>query len=431
MRPTTSPTLAAFQNGIRFRQEAQKWSCEKQNEWILAQLRHTVRYAYEQTDFYRKSLDGVGFDPYSDFGFNEFSELPVLSREDISLAGPKLLAGSVPAKLIQRDSTGGSTGEPTKLWLGPKERGWRDSGMEHFFERLGVPEGTRVALLWGHHLDPQARDSLRDRYQAFVSNVRWFDCLRLSPDVLESYHRELERLRPACIIGYGSALAQLAEHVLSKGYKPSYPTRCLITGAEKLWIRHRQLIEAAFGHPVHERYGARDAGCLGVQINPERDLDYTIDWANTLVEPEFPKAEAPILITKLHADAMPMLRYRIGDIGRFPPESKPGHPTFSLLDVLGRVADRISLPTGGWVSGLEIPHLLKDYPVKEFLFLQRPDYSVELQLVPQNGLNERTLRSIRDLLVANLPGLIIEIKVTQSVARTKSNKWRPVVSEVV
>jgi hypothetical protein len=46
--------------------------------------------------------------------------------------------------------------------------------MEHFFQTLGVPEGSRTALLWGHHLDPKGYGSFRDRYQAFVSNVRWF-----------------------------------------------------------------------------------------------------------------------------------------------------------------------------------------------------------------------------------------------------------------
>ena len=206
---------------------------------------------------------------------------------------------------------------PTELWLGPNERGWRDSGMEHFFERLGMPEGSRTALLWGHHLDPKATDSLRDRYHAFVANTRWFDSMRLGPETLDEYHQELERFRPASIIAYASALGYLAEHVLSRNYKPNYPTRCCVTGGEKLWSRHRRsLIEEAFGRPVYERYGSRDAGCLGVQLEPG-SLEYTIDWSYTFVEPELPEPESPILVTKLHADGMPMIRYRIGDMGHF------------------------------------------------------------------------------------------------------------------
>jgi phenylacetate-CoA ligase len=429
-RPSTRPTQQAFHEGIRFRREAAKWDHEKRSRWILDRLRSVVRRAYEETVFYKELFDGLHFNPYADFDFHDFNKLPVLTREHIHEAGPKLLASSVSADQMRSDSTGGSTGIPVKLWLGPKERGWRDSGMERFFEMLGVPEGSRAALLWGHHLDPKATDSFRDRYHAFVSNIKWFDSLRLSPQTLDEYHHELERLRPACIIAYASALGHLAEHILERNYKPSYPTRCSITGGEKLWSRHRLLIEEAFGRPVHERYGSRDAGCVGVQLEPANNLDYTVDWAHVLVEPELAQAESPILITKLNADAMPMIRYRIGDLGRFLPDSKPGHPTFVLPDVMGRELDRISLPGGRWVAGLEVPHLLKDYPVREFLFLQREDHSVELQIVPQADFDDSSLRRIRELLTANLPGLQIEIKLRESVVRTKSNKWRPVISEV-
>ena len=429
-RATTRPTQQAFNEGLRFRRESAGWEHQQQTEWILERLRSTVRTAYEETVFYRERFDRHGFDPYADFDFAAFAGLPVLTRAEIHEAGRKLIASSVSLDQLRKDSTGGSTGAPTEIWLGPNERGWRDSGMERFFEILGVPEGSRTALFWGHHLDPKATDSLRDRYQAFVSNVRWFDCFRLSPEVLDEYHHELERFQPACIIAYASALGHLAEHLLTRNYKPGYPTRCLITGGEKLWSRHRELIQEAFGLTVHERYGSRDAGCVGVQLSPGKSLDFTIDWANTLVEPELPEAESPILITKLQADGMPMIRYRIDDIGRFPAGSKPGHPTFSLPEVMGRVIDGISLPDGGWIHGIEFPHLFKDYPVREFLLLQRQDYSVELQIVPQRDFDEKSLRGIEETLRLNLRGLPIQIQLKEAVARTKSNKWRFVVSEV-
>ena len=429
-RAATRPTQEAFDEGIRFRREAAAWNNDQKTRWILDRLRGAIRRAYEETVFYRELMDQNHFDPYADFGFDEFGQFPVLTRELVQEAGAKLLASSVPPDQIRKDSTGGSTGVPTQVWFGPNERGWRDSGMEHFFEILGVPAGSRTALLWGHHLDPQAADTLRERYQAFVANTRWFDSMRLSAATLDEYHQELERFRPACIIAYASALGHLAEHLLARNYKPSYPTRCLVTGGEKLWSRHRSLIEEAFGKPVHERYGARDAGCLGVQLNPTDTLEYTLDWAAVLVEPETLEADSPLLVTKLQADAMPMLRYRIGDIGHFPTGHKPGHPTFVLPDVMGRVVDRISLPDGRWLHGIGVPHLLKDYPVREFLFFQRADHSVQLQIVPQVDFDQSSLRRIQETLTANLPGLDIQIELKDAVMRTKSNKWRPVISEV-
>ncbi|HEU4435683.1 MAG TPA: hypothetical protein VFR51_20020, partial [Pyrinomonadaceae bacterium] len=416
--------------GLRFRRETAGWTNQRRLDWIQERLRTIVRQAYEETTFYRELYDRNDIDVYSEFTFDDFATFPILNRADVREAGSQLLSSSVPPDQRRKDSTGGSTGVPTEIWLGPNERGWRDSGMEHFFEKLGVPEGSRTALFWGHHLDPKATDSLRDRYQAFVTNVRWFDCFRLSPEILDEYHHELERFRPAAIIAYASALGRLAEHILEKGYKPNYPTRCLITGGEKLWSRHRELIGEAFGVSVHERYGSRDAGCLGVQLNPGETLDFTIDWPYTLVEPELPQPESPILITKLQADAMPMIRYRIDDVGRFGPGSKPGRPALALPEVIGRALDGISLPDGGWIHGIEFPHMFKDYPVREFMLVQRPDYSVELQIVPQREFDEKSLSGIEKTLKLNLRGLPIKIELKEAVVRTKSNKWRPVVSEV-
>ena len=429
-RPATRPTQQAFNEGLRFRGEAAAWSNDQRLSWIEERLRTIVREAYEDTVFYRELYDRNNIDVYADFTFDDFSRFPILSRDDVHESGAKLLASSVPSTQRRKDSTGGSTGAPTEIWLGPNERGWRDSGMERFFDTLGVREGSRTALFWGHHLDPKSTESLRDRYQAFVTNVRWFDCFRLSPEILDEYHHELERFRPACIIAYASALGHLAEHILDRKYKPNYPTRCFITGGEKLWSRHRRLIGEAFSRPVHERYGSRDAGCIGVQLDPARTLDFTIDWANTLVEPESSQGESPILITKLQADAMPMIRYRIDDIGRFLPGSKPGHPTFVLPEVIGRALDGISLPDGGWIHGIEFPHMFKDYPVREFMLLQRRDYSVEVQIVPHGAFDEKSLRGIEETLKLNLRGLPIQIEMKESIARTKSNKWRPVISEV-
>ena len=430
IRPSTRPVLKAFSEGLKFRRQASEWHEEQKRSWILTQLRSTLRDAQKDTRFYKELFFKIGFDAQADFSFEDFARLPVLEREQIQEQALDLMSVSCDKKKARRDATGGSTGVPTEIWLGPTERGWSESGMEYFFERLNVPAGTRTALFWGHNLDPQAPTSLRDRYVGFVDNTRWFDCLRLSGDVLDDVHEQLQRWKPQLVIAYASALGHLAERVLEKNHKPNYPTRCFITGGEKLWPRHRDLIERAFARPIHERYGGRDVSCVGIQLENERTTPFTVDWANVLTEPETSDPDSPLLVTKLHADAMPMIRYRVGDIARFPPTSRPGAPTFVLEEVLGRDVDRIWLPNGRWISGLQIPHLLKDFPIREFLFLQRADYSIELQIVPQDGFDESCLKIIRGTVTANLPDLDVKIILRERIIRTQANKWRPVISEV-
>ena len=297
-------------------------------------------------------------------------------------------------------------------------------------QQIGVPTGVSTAFFWGHNLDPVNRDSLRDRYHDFETNRRWFDCFRLSPEVFESYHWQLEQWKPACIVAYASALGHFANYILERGYKPDYPTRCFVTGAEKLLPAHRTAIMEAFRRPVHERYGSRDVGLMAFQYDPSHTLDFQTDWTNVLVEPETSEPLSPILITKLHADGMPMLRFRIGDVARFPVGSKAGHPALVLHEIAGRESARIWLPDGRWVMSVELPHLLKDYPVKEFMCVQRADYSVQLQIVPRNGFSEENKQKILDTMGVNLPGLELSVSIVDQIPRTAANKWQPVVSEV-
>jgi phenylacetate-CoA ligase len=430
LRPSTRPASRALAEGLNFRAKAARWNQDAKLAWILERLRFVVRRAAETTTYYQSLFEQVGFDPRSDFSFADFSRLPILGREDINRAASQLISSSVPFEKLKRDSTGGSTGKPTEVWLGPEERGWGAAGIEYFMRQINVPPGTRTAYLWGHHLDPLANSNLRERYRSFESNTLWLDCFRLSADTLEEYHQSFERWRPACIVAYANPLSSLAEHILERNYTPTYPTRCFVTGAEKLWPKQREAIHRAFGRPVHERYGSRDVGGIALQLEPERSLDFTVDWANVLLEPETKEEVSAILITKLHADGMPMLRYRIGDVGRFNTGCRPGHPTFVLTEIMGRTTDRIWLPSGSWISGLQLPHLMKDYPIREFMFLQRADYTIEIKVVPQPGFGASSRQRILSTIEANLPGLEIKLVEVESLPRTKANKLRPVVSEV-
>jgi phenylacetate-coenzyme A ligase PaaK-like adenylate-forming protein len=429
-RPATRPAMNAFLDGLRFREATVTWAENQKREWMLGRLRTIVRRAAQDTVYYRDLFNRIGFDPNASFTFDDFARLPVLDRDDVRRAGLDLVSSAVEPDRLKKDSTGGSSGKPTEVWLGAEERGWRDSSTEHFMRRIGLPAGTRTAYLWGHHLDPVAQESLRERYQTFESNAMWFDCFRLSPDRLEHYHQIFERRRPACIIAYAGALGNLAEHLLTRGHRPGYPSSALVTGAEKLLPSHRDAVAKAFNRPVHERYGGRDVGGLAFQLTPERTLDYTVDWANTLLEPETAEEDSSILVTKLHADGMPMLRYRVGDIGRFARGSRPGHPAFTLHEVLGRLLDRIWLPNGSWLHGIQLPHLMKDYPVREFMFHQRADYTVEVQVVPHDRFDDQARTRILETIAANLPGIDVSLSLVESIPRTRANKWRPVMTEV-
>ncbi len=420
-----------YEEGMNFRRASVNWSVEQKRDWILEKLRFSVRRAARETVYYRELFEKINFDAERDFNFDDFAKLPVLERENIHDAGDDLISSSIPKENLVKDATGGSTGTPTQIWLGAEEIGWKESGVDFALEKIGVPAGSRTAYFWGHHLDPQAGESLKEKFKSFAANERYFDCFRLSPEIFEKYHREFEKYAPDCIIAYASALGQFAEYLREKNIKPkNYPKKCFVTGAEKLYVNHRAAIEEVFGKPVHERYGGRDFGGAAIQVNPSENLFYEIDWAWSLVEPENDDENSSILVTKLHADGMPLIRYRVGDIAEFAANSKTGFPAFQLNKVIGRDLDRIWLDGEKWIHAIEIPHLLKDFSLREFVLIQSEDYSVELQVVPKNGFNAENAREIEKIITANLGNLPFNLKKVDEIQRTKANKWRPVISKV-
>ena len=182
------PVFQAYCEGLQFRRAARDWDAERRRDWILQALRRAARRAEAETGYYRELFRRVGFDARADFGFDDFARLPVLERADIFENKENLISNAVSRASLLKDATGGSTGEPTEIWLGAEERGWKESGIEFSFEKIGVRAGARTAYFWGHHLDPRSSDGWRERLRSVAANERYFDCFRLSPEVLLKYH---------------------------------------------------------------------------------------------------------------------------------------------------------------------------------------------------------------------------------------------------
>lgn len=431
VRPSTRDGERHYQEGMRFRKRTRAWSDEQRQEWTLRQLRQVVRQAAAETSFYRERFRGAGFDPAADFSYADFGRLPILERGDVADHSAEMLSSRVAADQRRKDGTGGSSGVPLTYWNGPEERGWRLSGMDDFMRRIGVAPGASTAFLWGHHIDQRERTQWRQRVRDAITNHRWYDCFRLSPELLLQYHEQLSRFRPSTLVAYASALDALASVLLEQGKVATYPTQRLVTGAEKLWPAQRERIEATFPVPVHERYGSREMGLIAAQYDPGVSLAMGVDWSNAFVEPENADADSAILVTKLHADAMPMIRYRVGDQGRFPSGSKPGHPTWLLEEVIGRQLDGLHLPDGRWVHGVGIPHMMKDLAVREFQIRQNADYTVDVLVVPNDDWTEAQGRHILRVLGGNLPGLTLRLEKVSEIPRAAANKWRPVITHAV
>lgn len=426
LRPATRDAWMSYRAAFDARDVHHRADATARRSFVLAELRQQVRYA-ALLPFWRERFERAGIAHDGEFSFADFARLPVLERGDIAAAGDALLHPAVPPALRRKMATGGSSGTPTVTWTGPVERGWGESAIEQFERLVGVTPSSRRALLWGHNLDPVTRESMRDRVEDWLENREWFDCFRLSDDRLRAYHARLQDFRPDVMVAYASALATLAEALDGTGQPaPRYPRIGFITGAEKLYPAQRELIERVFRRPVFERYGGRDLGMLASQTTPG-DTRYRVDTANVFLEIEDGSAEGSLLVSKLHADAMPLFRYRSGDIARVS-RDEAGLLVTTIDEVLGRELARVWLPDGRWMHGTVVPHLLKDFAISDYQLVQAEDYSTTLHVVTREGYDAATERDILAALRHSLPDIPLTIAPVPSIERGAAGKWMPVVS---
>jgi phenylacetate-CoA ligase len=163
----------------------------------------------------------------------------------------------------------------------------------------------------------------------------------------------------------------------------------------------RELIEGGFGAPLRDRYGSAEFACSMTQCSHDRlHLDEEFGLAELEVRERGPDWErGSLLVTGLANDAMPFLRYRIGDVAtRQLVPCACGQPGEVFVDIDGRVEDMVVTPDGREVGRLD--HVFKDLrEIAEAQIVQHDTSSIEVRFVPASrwraGSEERLLTELR------------------------------------
>jgi phenylacetate-CoA ligase len=246
----------------------------------------------------------------------------------------------------------------------------------------------------------------------------------------------LERLRPRVVVGFSHALYEIARRLVENGI-PVRPPCGVVAAAEKLYPHQRNVIERGFGAPVYDRYGCREVMIIGAECPEHAGLHVAVD--NLYVEfvrdgiPCKPGEAGDVLLTDLHNYGMPLIRYRVGDVGSWngePCRCGRGLPLMNALE--GRTLDFIRTPSGRLVSGAFFPHFLKDFPtVRAFQVLQERLEAVTVRMTLEEPLCSDDESLVKGTIARTIgPDVEIEWQLGPDVAIERTRKFRPVISTV-
>ena len=421
---------------LRTLKASQWWPAGQLAAYRQVGLSELLTEVTEHVPYYRDLFARLGLNP-ADVRVDSLSDLPLLDKATIRAHAEALRSPLYPD--MQRSNTGGSTGEPLIFWLTHERVSHDVAAKLRSFEWWDVTFGDRELVVWGapHELGRQDRiRNLRDRL--FRSAL--MPAFNMGDAQLATYCETIRRKRPRVLFGYPSAITLIAEYAARQKIDLAHlGVSVVFVTAEQLYPHQRDTISEAFGCPVANGYGARDAGFIAHEC-PHGNLhitaeDIIVEIVDDSGTPVPPGVTGEIVTTHLRNRGYPLIRYRTGDLGRLDPNPCPCGRTLPVLGAVeGRSTDFLVTQDGRRVHALGLIYVLRDLAeVREFQIHQPTADRIEVRIDggPDGAELAGTLGpTITAEFQKVLGDITVEIEWLSPLPRPKSGKFRYVTSEL-
>lgn len=416
--------------------ETSQWWSPAQIEALQGErLQRLLARAATKVPYYRDLFARTGFDFRTVRTPADLARLPFLTKSVIRGNQDALRAEDAVA--LARFNTGGSSGEPLIFFIG-SERVSRDVAAKWRATRWwNVDIGDPEIVLWGSPIELGSQDRIR-RYRDALMRTRLLPAFEMSEARLDGFLHEIRSMKPAMLFGYPSAFALIAAHAAKRKVPlDDLGIRVVFVTSERLYDHQRSAIQDAFGAPVANGYGGRDAGFIAHQC-PAGSMHITAeDVVVEIVSPDgrvLPPGEAgEIVVTHLATGDYPFIRYRTGDIGTLGTRNcSCGRGLPVMEEIQGRTTDFIVAADGTIMHGLALIYVLRDLPgIAAFRIVQESLDRTTVYIVAGPDLRADADEHIRAGLRARLGAAVqIDVVAVDRIPPEKSGKFRYVVSHV-
>jgi phenylacetate-CoA ligase len=298
----------------------------------------TVRDAYCNVPFYRRKYDAAGIDIDSIRRLSDMKRLPVLTKDEIREAYPEdIVRRGTDLDKCNVSSTSGSTGKPMRFAISPSGYAYYLAESARIYAMTGYRPWQRSCYMRLAPMDLPRISALRQKHI--------FSLLPVAGQI-----EGLKKARPDLIDVYATVMLDIARHVTEEDLKYIKP-RVITVNSEVSTQAERDYISRVFNCPVYDEYGSEETWSIATQC---RRHNYHISSDSVWLEfldaqgkDVCPGEPGEILITTTRSEAMPFIRYAIGDRGT-PRAGECGCGFHSPLmrSVDGRSNDWLVLPSG-------------------------------------------------------------------------------------
>ncbi|TRZ80614.1 phenylacetate--CoA ligase family protein [bacterium] len=373
------------------------WDFKKLERFQEKRLRQVVKYAYDFVPFYHQFFKEAGINPSAIKSAKDLSKLPLVEKDVFRRQVPqKLVSKEFSFNKLKKVRTSGSTGKPFELFITGREDAWRKA----IYMRANISCGQKPRDRWivmssPHHFHDTT--NLQRKIGIYSQT-----CISLFEST-EAKINQISAVNPDILDGYSQSLLLLAKEIERKGVKTINP-RIMFGSAELISPQSQKYIEKVFDAPFYDQYGAAEVDRSAWQCPEKQGYHMDIDSVIT----EFVDKDGinisdgetgEIAFTSLFNFAMPLIRYKIGDVGASSDDTCSCWRNLPLMKVVeGRKDSFLKLPGGRVVSPMVFNYALSTFNyysnIDQYYIRQKKIdfFEVKIKMVP-GSFNEELIVS--------------------------------------
>lgn len=411
------------------------WPYEQMRTYQEERLQKLVRHAFEHTEYYRDRFTAAGVDGDTVRTLDDLLKLPLLTKDDIRANKERMVARTIAREQLVPRKTSGSTGVSVELYVDEDSGQWKRAVTTAYDRWSGWDIGERVGAIWGN---PECYQNWRLylRNQLLTRHI-FLDTLKMDEPTMRAYHAELVIKQPVILFGHAHSLFLFARYMEQSGLSGINP-QGIISTCMVLHDFERQTIERVFGCRVTNRYGCEEVSLIACECkhgNMHLNCDTLIVEFIRDGKPVAPGEPGAIVVTDLTNYGMPIIRYKVGDVGV--PSAKTSCPcgcSYPIMESLeGRVADYVVTPDGSYISGISLTeNFAMHLPgVKQMQIVQEELDHLTFRIVKGENFSDQTVADIGRLAQERFGGQMrFAIEYVDSIQSESSGKYRFCISRL-
>lgn len=381
-----------------FVQELRQWRrLDQLNPYTIAQLQEDklsklLQYASSSIPFYQN----LGISPNKDVR-KWLQSFPVIRKNLIRDHLPELIKGN-PENLVCEKSSG-SSGIQGEVYMTRKEQFAAIAAQTHLWEWAGYHMGNPLLQL-GMTPHRKGIKGIKDKIlqttyqQAFIIDEaeagRTLRHFSLTYGFFGGYASGL--------YAYACLAERLGIEVRFKG---------VISWGDKMFDHYRKKIEEVFSAVVFDIYGTTEGFVISGQcshgnhhiLTPHVYLEL-LDEKGTEVAPG---EIGQVVVTRLDAFAMPLIRYYLGDLAiKASPSERCacGRPYPILKKIIGRNTDIVYTPSGKYLIVHFFTGIFEHIPeIRQFRVVQHVLEGIEIEYIPDKGFHSAIMEYIEQRII--------------------------------